>query len=57
MNQIWQTILTIEDIAEQHDDILKLPHGEVGNGWIISYDMSPKAIDDMLVRFTRTFID
>ena len=57
MNQIQQTILTIDDIVEHHDFLLKLPHGEAGNDWIISYDMSPKAYDDMLVRFARTFID
>ena len=59
MNQIQQTILTIDDIVEHHDDILKLPHGyiDIQVGLIESYDMSPKACDDMLVRFAKTFID
>ena len=60
MNKIRQTILSIDDIVEHHDFLLKLPHGEMGNdgqsGWIISYDMSPEAYDDMLMRFTRTFM-
>ena len=61
MNKIRQTILSIDDIAEHHDFLLKLPNGEFGNdgrsGWIISYDISPKAIDDMLVRFAKTFLE
>jgi len=59
MKKIEQTILSIDDIAEHHGFLLKLPNGEFGNdgqsAWIISYDMSPKAIDDMLVRFAHTF--
>ena len=59
MNQIHRTTLTIDDIVEHHDDMLKLPHGyiDIQIGLIESYNMSPKACDDMLVRFTRTFID
>ena len=58
MNQIQQTILTIDDIVEHHDSLLKLPHGyiDMQAGLIESYDMSPEAYDDMLMRFTRTFM-
>ena len=57
--KIKQTQLTIDDIAEHREFLLKLPRGEMGNdgwnGWIISYNMSPEAVDDMLVRFAMTF--
>jgi len=44
MKKIQQTILTIEDITEHHDFLLKLHLGK-------------QETDDMLVRFTRTFLE
>ena len=53
MNQIQQTILTIDDIVEHHTCLEQQHYIDL----FLPADRRQEVADDMLMRFTRTFLD
>lgn len=53
MNQVQQTILTIDDIVDHHQ-LLEQQHCV---DLFLPADRRQEVADDMLMRFTRTFLE